>query len=148
MPALIQNRNTPQMFDPAPAPRVGSVAAAQKIFAGAIIMRNATGFLVKGATATGLVGVGRAEALVDNTGGAAGDVTVEYAPGVFRFENSTSTDQITAADIGNVCYAVDDQTVAKTHATNTRSPAGTIEDVDDLGVWVRFDAALTKAALS
>lgn len=148
MAALTGNRNTPQLLDLAPAPRVGAVAAAQKIFAGAIIMRNATGFLVKGATATGLVGVGRAEALVDNTGGAAGDTTAEYAPGVFRYENSATTDEITAADIGSVCYAVDDQTVAKTHATNTRSPAGTVEDVDDLGVWVRFDPALTKAALS
>ena len=148
MAALTENRNTPQLLDPAPTPRVGAVAAAQKIFAGAMIMRNATGFLVKGSTAVGLVGVGRCEALVDNTGGAAGDMTAEYAPGVFRFQNSAATDQITAADIGSVCYAVDDQTVAKTHATNTRSPAGTIEDVDDQGVWVRFDPALTKAALS
>ena len=148
MAALTENRNTPQLLDPAPAPRVGGVAAAQKIFAGAMIMRNAAGFLVKGATAVGLIGAGRAEALVDNTGGSAGDATVEYAPGVFRFENSATTDLISAADIGNVCYAVDDQTVAKTSATNTRSPAGTIEDVDALGVWVRFDAALTKAALA
>lgn len=148
MAALTENRNTPQLLDPAPAPRRGAAAAAQKIFAGAIVMRNAAGFLAKGVTATGLVGVGRAEALVDNTAGAAGDAFVEYAPGVFRFANSAAADAIAAADIGNVCYAVDDQTVAKTHATNTRSPAGTVEDVDDLGVWVRFDPALTKAALS
>lgn len=148
MVALTANRNTPQLLDPAPAPRRGAIAGAQKIFAGAIVMRNATGFLVKGATATGLVGVGRGEALIDNTAGAAGDAFAEYAPGVFRYENSAGADEITAADIGSVCYAVDDQTVARTHATNTRSPAGTVEDVDDLGVWVRFDPALTKAALS
>lgn len=148
MTALTANRNTPQLMDPAPAPRTGAVAAAQKIYAGAIVMRNASGYLVKGATATGLVGAGRAEGLVDNSAGLAGAVTVEFAPGVFRFENSSAADEITAADIGNVCYAVDDQTVAKTHATNTRSPAGTVEDVDAMGVWVRFDATLTKAALS
>lgn len=148
MAALIANRNTPQLLDPAPAPRSGAVAASQKIYAGAIVMRNATGYLVKGVTATGLVGAGRCEALVDNSAGVAGAVTAEYAPGVFRFDNSASGDLITTADIGNVCYVVDDQTVAKTHATNTRSPAGVIEDVDSQGVWVRFDAALTKAALS
>lgn len=148
MTALAANRNTPQMHDPAPAPRRGAVAAAQKIFAGALVMRNAAGFLVKGATAVGLVGVGRAEALIDNSAGAAGDDFLEFAPGVFRFENSAAADAITTADIGNACYAVDDQTVAKTSATNTRSPAGVVEDVDDMGVWVRFDPALTKAALS
>jgi hypothetical protein len=148
MAALTANRNTPQLLDPAPAPRQGAAAAAQLIYAGAIVMRNAAGFLVKGVTATGLVGVGRAEALVNNAAGAAGDLVVDYAPGTFRFGNSAAADEITAADIGNVCYAVDDQTVAKTHATNTRSPAGTIEDVDAYGVWVRFDPALTKAALS
>jgi hypothetical protein len=148
MTALSSDRNTPQLLDPAPAPRSGAMAAAQLIYAGAIVMRNATGFLVKGATATNLVGVGRAEGRFDNAGGAAGDMDATFAPGVFRYANSASTDEITAADIGNVCYAVDDQTVAKTSATATRSPAGTIDDVDDQGVWVRFDAALTKAALS
>ncbi|MGK7664252.1 MULTISPECIES: hypothetical protein [unclassified Marinovum] len=146
MPALTDNRNTPQRLDPAPAPRRGGVAASQKIFAGALVMRNAAGFLVKGATATGLVGAGRAEALVDNSAGSAGDEQVDFAPGTFRFENSAAADEITAADIGNLCFAVDDQTVAKTDGTGTRSPAGAIEDVDELGVWVRFDPALTKAA--
>jgi len=148
MAALTANRNTPQLADPAPAPRRGLAAAAQLIYAGAMVMRNASGFLVKASTATGLVGVGRAEALVDNSAGAAGDADVDFAPGVFRYMNSAAADEITAADIGNVCYAVDDQTVAKTDATNTRSPAGTVEDIDELGVWVRFDVALTKAALS
>ncbi|WP_126977461.1 hypothetical protein [Frigidibacter oleivorans] len=148
MAALTANRNTPQLLDPAPAPRRGLAAAGAMIFAGAMVMRNAAGTLVKGSTATGLVGAGRAEELVDNSAGSAGDAYVVYAPGVFRYANSAGADEITAADIGNVCYAVDDQTVAKTHATNTRSPAGTVEDIDELGVWVRFDAALTKAALS
>lgn len=148
MAALTADRRTPQMLDPAPAPRRGPVAAGQKIFAGALVMRNASGHLVKGVTATGLVGVGRADRQVDNAAGAAGDKSVDFAPGVFRFENSAAGDLIAAADIGQVCYAVDDQTVAKTHATNTRSPAGAIEDVDEYGVWVRFDPALTRALLS
>jgi hypothetical protein len=39
---------------------------------------------------------------------------------------------------GNDCYLVDDQTVAKTSATNTRSVAGKIVDVDSQGVWVKL----------
>lgn len=143
--ALTADRNTPQLGT---GKRRGLVAAAQRIYAGALVMMNATGYLVKGSTATGLVGVGRAEAHVDNSSGAAGAASVDYLPGTFSFLNSTATDAITAADIGSVCYAVDDETVAKTHATNTRSPAGIVDGVDDRGVWVRIDPALTKAALS
>jgi hypothetical protein len=42
------------------------------------------------------------------------------------------------ADVGKQCYLVDDQTVAKTDGTNTRSPAGFVRDVDADGVWVEF----------
>lgn len=143
--ALASDRNTPQLGT---GKRRGAVAAAQLIYAGALVMANAAGNIVKGATATGLVGVGRAEERVDNAAGAAGAKTIDYLPGTFRFNNSADADAITAADIGAVAYAVDDETVAKTHATNTRSPAGVIDSVDDQGVWVRLDPALTKAALS
>jgi hypothetical protein len=141
MTALATDRNTPRSQGDY---REGAVAAAQLIFAGAIVCRNATGFLVKGATATGLVGVGRAEARVDNSAGSAGDAHLRYQPGTFRFANSTAGDLITIADIGKACFVVDDQTVAKTSASSTRSKAGVVDDVDDQGVWVRFDEALTR----
>ena len=126
--------------------RAGLAGASTLIYAGAIVMRNAAGFLVKGATATGAVGVGRAEERVDNSAGADGAMTVPYRPGVYHFANSAGGDEITAAEIGDVCFIVDDQTVAKTDGTGTRSPAGTVEAVDANGVWVRFDEALTAAA--
>lgn len=144
MAALAAGRNTPELTGEL---RSGGVAAATKIFQGGIVMRNAAGNLTKGATATGLVGVGRAEETVDNTG-SAGAKSVEYKKGVFRFANSSSTDEITAADIGGPAYVVDDQTVAKTSGTNTRSIAGKIEGVDAQGVWVGFDEAWVKAFLS
>lgn len=144
MAALSSDRNTPLSSGDL---RSGAVAASQLIYAGAIVMRNAAGFLVKGSTATGLIGVGRAEHRADNASGSAGDMQLRYRPGVYQFANSASTDEITAADIGALCYVVDDQTVAKTAATATRSPAGFVEDVDEQGVWVRFDAALTRTAI-
>lgn len=143
MTALTAGRNTPQI---AGDNRIGLLAAATSVFAGSIIMRNAAGYIVKGATATGLVGVGRAEDAGDNALGDAGDASVPYRIGTFRFANSAGADEITAADIGNLAFAVDDQTVAKTDGTASRSPAGFVDNVDELGVWVRFDEALTKVA--
>lgn len=124
----------------------GPVAAATTIFAGAMVMRTATGFLTEGQTATGLVGVGVAEAETNNSAGQDGDAFARVRPGVFRMKNSASADEITLAEIGDKCWAVDDQTVAKTNGSSARSPAGIIVDVDDQGVWVRFDEALTKAS--
>ncbi len=143
MVALTADRNTPELQ---PVEREGLLGAAQSIFAGSILMRNASGHLIKGATATGSFGVGRAEKRGTST--SAGVTSQRYRPGTYRFANSSAGDLIVTADIGAACYIVDDQTVAKTNGTNTRSPAGIIDGVDALGVWVRFDEALTRAILS
>lgn len=124
--------------------RVGQVGAATKILKGALIMRNAAGFLIKGATATGSFGVGIAQTLADNTSGANGAISVNWRPGVAYLANQAA-DLCLVTDIGAKCWIVDDQTVAKTNGTATRSPAGVIEDVDANGVWVRLDEALNRA---
>lgn len=144
MTALNADRNTPRM---AGDERVGPMAAAVTIFAGAIVMRTAAGQLTKGQTATGLVGVGRAEERQANPG-AAGAVDIRYRPGVYRFANSAATDLVGITEIGKACYAIDDQTVAKTSGTNTRSIAGFVEGVDAQGVWVRFDEVAVQAYLA
>ena len=143
MAALTSDRNTPKSLGER---RALLVAAGAKLFVGALACRNATGFATPGATALGLVGVGCAMQHVDNTAGADGAAKVQIEPGFFRFANSAGPDEITAADIGKLCFVVDDQTVAKTNGTATRSPAGLVDQVDDLGVWVRFDEALTLTA--
>ena len=112
-------------------------AAAKKFFAGAIAALDADGNATPGATTTTLRGLGRVEAFVDNSGGLAGAVRVRIKRGCFRWANSASGDLITRADIGNNAYLVDDQTVAKTNGTNTRSVAGESADVDDQGVWIQ-----------
>lgn len=140
MAALTDNRNTPE--------RIGDVlkepVTNQLVYSGSMVARNATGHIAKGATSTTLIGVGRAEERVDNSGGSAGAVSITYRKGVFRFDNSASGDLITIADIGKVCWMVDDQTVARTSATNTRSRAGVVRNVDAQGVWVEFDEALAR----
>jgi hypothetical protein len=115
-----------------------AIAAAVICYAGAIGARDANGRATPGATATTLRGVGRVAETVDNSAGADDADTVTIEKGIFAFGNSATTDEITAADIGNDCYIVDDQTVAKTNGTSTRSVAGKVFDVDSAGVWVDF----------
>jgi hypothetical protein len=115
------------------------VAGTKKIYAGSLVARDASGYATPGATATTILGMGRAEALVDNSSGSDGDLSVDVRKGVFKFANSAGGDEITIADIGSNCYIVDDQTVAKTDGTSTRSVAGKVVDVDSDGVWVKFE---------
>ena len=143
MTALTSERNTPMR---AGDTRVEPVAAAVKVFKGSLVMRNAAGFLTKGATALNGIGLGRAEQTVDNSAGAAGAATVEYRRGVFPFANSGGGDLIAQGDVGKLCWIVDDQTVAKTDGGGTRSRAGLIDGFEAGQVWVRLDEAVTRGA--
>lgn len=125
-----QRRDGVQFNDP--------VAASTRIFAGSLVCLNAAGNAVPGSLSATLKARGVAQEQVDNRDGAAGALRIETRRGVFQFGNSASTDEITRADIGNTAYIVDDQTVAKTSATDTRSVAGIIRDVDASGVWVEI----------
>lgn len=134
MTALTGDRNTPRREDR--TIEAHPVKGGATIFAGSLVCLNAAGFAIPGATALGLIALGRAEkrrtSVVD------GDVNVPIRRGVLNFANSGGADTITRAEIGDPAYVVDDQTVAKTSGGNTRSPAGTIRDVDANGVWVEF----------
>lgn len=130
MTALAKDRNT--------AVRTGEyvsdpVAAATKIFAGSLYCLDASGNAVPGSTATTLIARGRAEEQVDNSAGAAGALTIKGRRGIFQFANDGT---VTRTDITKTAYIVDDQTVANTDGTGTRSAAGEIVDVDSDGVWV------------
>lgn len=118
-----------------------AVGANAILYPGTIGMVNAAGFLVAGATATGqlrpcMVLVDNGERKLDATGLANGALRAKVAFGIFRFANSAAGDAITQAEIEDVCYIVDNQTVAKTDGTGTRSAAGKVWDVDAQGVWV------------
>lgn len=115
------------------------VAATQKIYIGATVCLDASGNAVKGATATGLKARGVAQKRTDNTSGIDGAVVSDTLAGVWARKNSSAGDLITRADIGNDCYIVDDEAVAKTNGGATRSVCGRIDDVDADGtVWVDF----------
>ena len=135
MTALTQDRATLRRPGEQIEPPVGANA---RIYAGALVAINAAGFAVPGSTATGLIGAGVAEQRADNTGAAAGAIRVRLNRLPHCFGNSDSADAITLADVGSDCYIVDDQTVAKTNGSGTRSRAGRVFDVDGEGVWVDF----------
>lgn len=116
------------------------------VFNGGVVVRTG-GYGRAGFTGLGLVAIGFADfegAWPSVTGNASvdggvlsnGKSAIRVRQGLGRLNNSTSTDQIAAADIGKLCFLVDDQTVAKTDGGGTRSIAGVIEEVDSQGVWV------------
>lgn len=134
MTALTADRNTKQ--------RLGDVGefpvkAATKCYQGSLAVLNA-GYAAPGTTAVGLIALGRFEETADNTSGAAGAIKARVQRGSFLFANSAAGDLIAQADVGADCYIVDDQTVAKTNGTSTRSRAGKIVAVETAGVWVQL----------
>jgi hypothetical protein len=114
------------------------VAASTIIYQGAIVVMEG-GVAKPGKTATGLVVIGVAEETVDNSGGAAGAKKATVRRGCYPFAN-LGADPVTAADIYQDVYLVDDQTIARTSGTSTRSVAGKLIDVDAVGAWVRIGA--------
>lgn len=142
MTALAASRNTVPVGNETPSSYVIGVKGSTIVYAGLIAVLS-SGYLANASTATGLVCVGRFEATVDNSAGADGDVTAEVRPGSYYFSNSSAGDQITAADRGQICYLVDDNTVAKTSNNGARSRAGIVLDVDaTLGVLVFMSPVL------
>ena len=142
MTALSADRNTPRAEGDVQS---YPVLTGVKCWAGGIAVLDSSGWCKPAVTATGLVVAGPLDEQVDNTLGSSGDVSVKVRPGTFRFANSAAADEITKAEIGDNCYLVDDQTVAKTSGSSTRSVAGKIVQVDTLGVWVELGVAITNA---
>lgn len=145
MSALDDNRNTPEsaclLFD-------DPCAAGVHVYAGAIVVLDSSGNAKPAVTATGLICRGIAMHERDNSDGGAGDLRVQSKAGVFAIDNSAAADEITAAEIGDACFLVDDHTVAKTSASATRSVAGKVMRVEagqvhvQLGVLASADGDL------
>ena len=132
MTAATSDRNTPRREK---GLLFVAIAAATTVHNGLIACVNAAGHAVEGATATDLIYLGRFEETVTNPG-AAGDVSVHIRTEcAFQFENST-TDPVTQANFGDYCFIEDNQTVAATDGTGTRSKAGRVVGIDEHGVWV------------
>jgi hypothetical protein len=137
MAALDTDRNTKRL---AGSTKFVFPCGVDILYSGGMVGRNATGYAVAASSALSQRVVGVAMETVDNSGGSAGDENVAVERGCFWFGNSADGDAITIAEIGEDCFVVDDQTVAKTAGTaGTRQVAGRIVGVDStLGVCVEI----------
>lgn len=159
MSALAAARNTPRLATDGVAKARLNVPmnGGSKCWAGGIVCIQSEGNGVPATATTGLTAMGRAEATVDNTAGTDGALSIDVQPGVFLYNNSASGDAITQIQVGQVCYLVDDQTVAKTSNSAARSAAGIVVGVVtvaqpgvQVGVWVAIgleEAAIGAAIL-
>lgn len=132
MTALSANRNTRRVGEGFAVDLSFGVAASTKLYKGALVGIDASGY-ANDATASPLLRVvGIAKDLADNSSGSANAISVNVEQGVFYFQNSTGGDAIAADDFGKPCYAVDDQTVALTggEGSSIRPLAGTIVGYD------------------
>lgn len=138
MTALAAHRNSPQMNGSAVLGSLYCKLAAVAIFGGGLVGINASGYLEPAAAGSDkqLKIVGVAFEDMDNSAGAVGAKSVKVLRGTFKLANSATTDALTQADEGRICYAADDQTVARTPALGTRKPAGRVVKVESDGVYV------------
>ncbi len=139
MTALSSYRDTKRMGDDV-IPSVFDLLVADNvhIFRGAIVGLAGGYAAPAGSACTKVVGI--AESEVDNTlpGHAVGAKRVRVRQGTFKVANSAGADALAIADLGNLCYAADDQTVAKTAGQNL-PVAGTVIGVEPDGVWVQMN---------
>ncbi len=137
MSALGTGRKTDQMgIAVEPTEMTFGMAASTTIYIGSMVAINASGYAVPASADASLKIVGCATGPTAGLPGAsvvstsvAGATNINVRRGVFFFENSASTDAITIAHVGRLCYVVDDQTVALTSGGGVRPVAGTIMGV-------------------
>ena len=122
------------------------ICATDILYEGGMAALNTAGRLEPaGASAGQTPVIGRIERTVDNSAG--GTLTARVLPGQFVWTNSASS--IDANDIGELCYAVDDESVHLSSDGDTRPIAGVITDVDGSCVTVQtiFHAAPAGAKI-
>jgi hypothetical protein len=106
------------------------VAAATIIRQGVMVAINLSGYLVEVSADPSLRVLGRSEEYVDNSAGAAGDLSCKVKRGIFGWTNSATTLALSDAHVGRTAFAVDNQTVALRNPTGVYPVAGRVYDVD------------------
>lgn len=115
--------------------------AAVACYKGGLAMINSAGYVTP-ATASasnkGCVGIFVDD--VDNSGGSAGDLSVEVQEGEFLFVGVG----LTQAEVGDVCYASDDQTFSNAQASNEPQAGKLVEYVSATSGWIAVGAAFAS----
>lgn len=117
----------------------GKVAATTTIYLGALLARDANGYIVPAADTAGLKVIGFALEAVDNSAGAAGAKTVQIGTGVLEVDNAAGA--IVQAGQHNLCYVADDQSVSTAAAMTNDVVAGLVVAFTTTKVMVDVDPA-------
>lgn len=113
------------------------------VLQGTLALIDDTGYAIGSSTAAAATQtcLGVWDSSYDNTDGADGDrIALVRRKRQFLFANLTA-DAVEQADLGATVYVADNQTIAKTHNTNTRPIAGTFMGFDEqypTHVWVEI----------
>jgi hypothetical protein len=129
------------------------VAALTHLYAGTLVALNSSGFASYATDASGLQVVGRAEYDVDNSADATGGaLSVKVRRGVFKYDNSSRSSAayaLAAANIGQICYVEDEQTVQVAAGSSHKIIAGVFLGLDTDGkAWIDTRLALYESAES
>ena len=116
------------------------VAAATVIPQGTIVCRNAAGYAVPGSDTAGLVAVGIAAEAIDNTAGAAGDLSVQVYRNRAFLLNNDAANPVTIALVGTAGAAVikDNDTVCVVAGAANDIPIGRPIEITSAGIWIEF----------
>src|ERR1700722_3928909 len=151
MAALTNSRTTPEMADGGRM-RVYPVEANTNVYLGGMVALNAAGNAVPASATTTVANalrvVGRAEYVKNgipgqnaiNNPGTAGAIAITARKGAFLYATDGS---VGAAQVGLVCFALDDNTVVATDRSGGEvqqyAAAGVVVAIDPSGqVWVDF----------
>ena len=122
------------------------VASGSVIYAGSMVCENGSARAVPAADTAGYAVIGCAQSKVDNSGvNYLATKTVTVRRGVFLWVNG---DSFTDANVGDLAYVEDDQTVQTGASATHDVVAGVIIDVDSTGVWVDTYAVGGQGAAS
>lgn len=128
--ALTAERSTPRLA----IAEFGLVQGSNTLYAGAMTAIDSAGKACPAADASGYTVVGRCEdTSINSYTSYSATRLVSVRRGIFKWLNGGS---FTAANIGQICYVADDNTVTTAAAATNDIPAGIIVKVDTDGVWV------------
>lgn len=145
MAALTKDRSTSIKAGGTARTRVGEVAAATKIYKGALIAKNAAGHVVPASDTAALKVLGIAEEQVDNSAGAAAAKTCSYITGV-EVDLVNAGGAIVQAGKGALCYVSDDNGVTTAAVAANDVIAGQVVSFTAALVQVFVDEAFGQVA--
>ncbi len=138
--ALSADRKTRTKAGGAARRGVRGVAADAVIYMGALIAKNAAGFLVAASDIAAITIVGVSEQNVDNDGGSNGDLTCAYVTAIeAEFDNAGGA--ILVASLGKSCYVADDKSVTTAAVAANDVLVGIVQEFSTTKVWVFIDEA-------